>query len=849
LDVPGAAGDGPSREGPLLATKLHVPRLNEAYVSRPRLLDTLEAGSPGRIVVVCAPAGFGKSALLADWARQGSTPIAWLSLDEADNDPIRFWRHLVAALAEVWPGLGDRLGPLLGPPAPISFTGFVTVLINELTGSESPAGGAALVLDDFQVIDSPAVVASFAYLAEHRPTVLSLLLGSRIDPPLPLARLRARGELTEVRAEQLRFNPDESAALLRGAVGADLPRSAVVALTGRTEGWAAGLQLAGLSLRGEADPARFIANFSGSHRFILDYLTEEILERQPANVTEFLLQTSLLDRLSGPLCDALTGRTDGQEMLERLDRANLFLIPLDDVRGWWRYHHLFADLLRARLLHQHPDRVRQLHEAASTWHDKHGFIDDAVHHAVQARSFDRAADLIERDADRLLLRSQGTTIQRWLSALPNDAVRRRPRLLLVGSRLNLLRGQVDDAESALDAAERALAAGVTDAYVPSVGPAASLLVNVPATIALDRAYLAELRGDAEAAAAHAAQAMASIRDGEWMLRSHAGGYLALAHWLHGRLPEAERLLSESIAQWRAAGERYLAVRGCHHLGQIRRAQGRREAAADAYRLAIEVGTVAGVTTPAAGVGQVGLAELAYEQGNLDRARRHADEGIELCRQLAYRQPLATGLGTLAWIYQARGDDDRARMTMDEAAGLGPMHGSTSLLNPVPAQWARLHLAQGDVPAAAAWIRERGVRPDDEPEYAREPDHLVLARLLLVQGDADQAESLLNRLHAAAVAQDRHGSVVEIRELQSSVLEVRTPRTRVTQVPGLIEQLTAREFEVLQLLATGQSNRDIATTLFVSLDTVKKHVSRVLDKLGAANRTEAVARARALDLVR
>ncbi len=851
FEVP--AGGGPSRDGAVLATKLHVPRAHGTFVSRPRLLHALDAGSSsGRIVVVCAPAGFGKSALLAEWTRHAPLPVAWLSLDEADNDPARFWRHVLAALDHAWPGVGSRLGGLLGPPAPATFHRFVAALINDLTGPESAVDGGALVIDDLHAIDSPEVLESFAYLVEHRPTALGLLLGSRVDPPLPLARLRARNELTEVRAEQLRFTIDESAALVRGAAGIDMSGDDVAALTARTEGWAAGLQLACISLGGAADPAGFIATFSGSHRFVLDYLTEEVLERQPAAVTEFLLQTSLLDRLSAPLCDALTGRADGQEMLEHLERNNLFLVALDDVREWWRYHHLFAELLRARLLQQRPDRVKHLHNVASVWHEEHGLVDAAMHHAMQAGDFSRVADLLERHADELLLRSQGMTVGRWLSTLPEGIVTARTRLLLVRARLRLLDGRADEAQTALDAAQRALAssAGSIDGYLASLDSGASLLANVPATIAIDRAYLAVLRGDADAAVAHASDALLSTKDGEWMLRSHARGYLALAHWLQGRPAEAERLLVESIGQWRAACERDLAVRGCHHLGQIQRAQGRLDDAADAYRHAIEVASTSGGTSPTAGIGHVGLAELAYDRGDLDLAQRHAEEGIAAGRQLAYRQPLATGLAIMAWIQQARGEERLARSTMDEAVRLGPMHGVTSLLNPVPAQWALLRLAQGDVAAAAVWVDERGVRPDDEVAHAREPDHLVLARVLLAQGSTTEAAALLDRLHAAAVAQGRSGNAREIAALRSLATGARPSTTgrRVTRIPGLVDQLTARELEVLELLASGRSNQDIAATLFVSLDTVKKHVSRVLDKLGAANRTQAVARARELNIV-
>jgi LuxR family maltose regulon positive regulatory protein len=922
LTGPDAANGGADQRR-LLATKLHVPRLREGFVPRQRLVDALDEAAPDRIILVCAPAGFGKSALMAHWVRHGRSPVAWLSLDSADNDPARFWRHVLAALETVWPGIDARLSPLLGPPAPASFDEFVTALINDCAGADDRSTSATLVLDDFHVIDSPRVANGVAHLAEHRPPTLGLAVGSRVDPPLPLARLRARGQLTELRAEHLRFTLEESSALLREALGTRLADELVGALTARTEGWAAGLQLAGLSLRGKPDPARFVATFSGSHRFVLDYLAEEVLDRQPGHVTDFLLETSVLDRLNGALCDAVTDRSDGQEMLEAIERANLFLVSLDDVRGWWRYHQLFAELLRATLRHRYPDRVTRGHARAAAWHEEYGTAEDAVQHAIAAGDFNRATAVIERHADRLLLHSEGATIERWLGRLPVDVISDRPRLLLVQARLALLGGRADEAHAPLEAAEHALAApgGLDDDYQPSIGPAASLLVNVPATIALDRAYLAELRGDGERAATFASRALSSIQDDQWMLRSHALGYLALAHWLRGRLPEAEQILVDNIARWRGAGEQYLAVRGCHHLGQLRVALGRLDAATEAYELAIDVASSVGDAAPAVGVGHVGLAELSYQRGDLDRALDHVEEGIRRCRHMAYRQPLANGLAIRAWIYQANGDTGRASVSMDEATSLGPMQGVSTLLNPVPAQWARLRIAQGEIAAVLAWLGERGVGSDDDASYAREPDHLILARALLAQRHPDRALALLDRLAVVATAEQRVGSLVEIESLRalahaasgsapaavraladalvlgcpqgqvrvfvdagaplatvltdllaaqradatlrevplaclSRVLSAFDPgtdarmpggRQRVT-VPGLVEQLTARELEVLALLATGETNRDIAAQLVVSLDTVKKHVGRVLDKLGATNRTEAVARARELDLI-
>jgi ATP/maltotriose-dependent transcriptional regulator MalT len=754
----------------LLATKLHLPRPQPGFVARPRLTDRLEEGLARGLVVVGGPAGSGKTTLLADWAAATGGPVAWLSLDAGDNDPARFWRHAVAALDRVRAGLADRVVPLLGPPTPPSFQGLVTALVNELTARPAPL---TLVVDDYQLMDAEPVHASFGFLLEHRPPGLRLVLTSRADPPLPLARLRARGQLAELGPAELRFTAGEAAALLAAALGTELPAAALAALEDRTEGWAAGLQLAALSLRGHPDPAGFVAGFSGSHRYVLDYLATEVLDGQPPELRAFLLETSVLERLCGPLCDAVTGRADGQAMLERVERANLFLQPLDEVRGWWRYHHLFADLLRARLHQEQPARVAALHARAAAWCEGHGLADQAVRHALGARDGAWAARLVEQQVDGLLLRSEGATLQRWLAMLPTGPVRSRPRLLLAQARLALLAGRLDEVEAPLDAAERALhkrtgAAG--EPYRPSVGRSASLLANVPATIALDRAYLAELRGDAGQAAGFAERARAQIGEDEWMLASHADGYLALARWLDGRLAEAERGLSATVARWRAAGERYLAVRGCHHLGQVQRAQGRLDAALATYGQALEIAAPPGrPALPAAGVAHVGLAEVAYQQGRLEAALGHLADGLGPCRQLAYTQPLATGLATLALVRQAGGDPAGALDAMAEAGQVAPGTGVTTLLNPVPARRARLLLAQGDPAAADRWVRERGLGPDDPASYPREPEQLVLVRVLLAQDRPGPALALLERLLALAAGQGRLGSVIELRALQGLAL--------------------------------------------------------------------------------
>ena len=898
----------------LLVTKLHVPRPRPGFVPRPRLAQALDEGLAKGRVLVCAPAGSGKTALLADWARGGGRPVAWLGLDGGDSDPARFWRYAVAALDGVRPGLAGRVGP----PLPRSSEGLVTALVNEL--ADPGPDEVLLVLDDYHLVDSGPVHESVAFLLENLPPGLRVVVSSRADPPLPLARLRARGQLAELRAADLRFTGEEAAALLGEAAGPGLPGPAVAALVARTEGWAAGLQLAGLSLRGHTDAAGFAAAFSGSHRFVLDYLADEVLASQTGQVRAFLLETSVLERLSAELCDAVTGRAGSQAMLQDIERAGLFLVPLDEVRGWWRYHHLFADLLRARLRAEQPSRVQALHRAAARWCEEHNLADDAVRHALEAGDAAWAARLVERHVEEVLGRSEGVTLRRWLSALPTESLRDRPRLYLAQAYGAVMGFQLEALESLLDDAERAFASGGDEPYGNPDRRTTSVLANVPAAIALLRAMLARLRGDGALAAGYNEQALALLGADDWLMRSFVRWNQAVADWQGGRLESAERGLVEVLAERRASDEffaGFLAMRACYDLGEVQRAQGNLDAAQATYRQALEV---AGESSQAAhtGMAHVGLAQVRYERNELTAALDHANRGIELCRQLAYTSPLATGLAVLARVRQAHGDAAGALEAMGEAgqAGLSPQ--VIALLSPVR---ARLLLTQGDVTAAAQWAKTAGLRPDDEPDYPREPAYLVLARILLAQNNPGPALTLLQRLLAAATSQGRTGSIVEVQALRALALAACGDRTgalgalteavtlagrhgyvrviadegapmhallaqlsapqpgqqhearrvdpghlaallracgqadgapsrgqAAAATPGLAEPLTDRELEVLRLLAAGRSNQRIAHDLVVALDTVKKHVSHILGKLSAANRTEAVARARQLGLI-
>ena len=891
----------------LLATKLHLPGPRPGQVPRPRLTARLDEGLARGLILAAAPAGYGKTVLLADWARHGEHPVAWLSLDAGDNDPARFWRHAVAALDRARPGTGERVAPLLGPSAPTSFQGLVTALINDLAGEE-----ALLVLDDYHVINAQQVHESLSFLVEHRPAGICVVLASRSDPPLGLARLRARGQLTEMRAAELRFTPAEAGELLQHAALALLDAS-VAALAVRTEGWAAGLALAALSLRGHDDAAGFVAAFTGSHRYVLDYLAEEVLERQDEQLRTFLLETSVLDRLSGPLCDAVTGREGSQALLERAERAGLFVIPLDEARDWWRYHHLFADLLRARLQQEQPGRLAQLHRNAAAWCEEHGMADDAIGHAVAAGEMLWAARIIEQHFDLVFyIRGGAATIDRWMSVIPAEVVRSRPRLLLAQAIMAATSGHFEVVEPLLDAVACAPHDWADEPFEPAGGAAASNLINVPALTTLVRSFVAQYHGDAEATAAFATQTLAKIKPGERLLSANAQIFLAVAEWLRGRLTEAEHAIAASVIGWCEAGQLTMAAWSYYSLVLIQRAQGRLDAALKTCQQALDTLVSSGLPAPAAGLGYVGLAEIAYQRDELDLALRHATEGIVLCRQFVYSVALADGLATLAMIRQATGDPAGALEAITEAGQASP--GPAGLLNPAPARRARLLLAQGDLAAAASFAQDNGLGPDDEQDYAREPGHLVLARILLAQ-QPGQALALLDRLYAAAAAQGRTGSLIEIGALRALALTasgdeagavttlaealllacpqgqirvfvdegppmaallgqlIAAQRTgkAAAEVPlgylarlqrafgpgrsardpvpsGIVDPLTSRELEVLEMVAAGQSNQAIARELVVTLDTVKKHVGHVLGKPGATNRTEAVARARELNLL-
>ena len=906
----------PHERDELLAAKVSIPRTRPDRLARARLFQRLEEGMGRALVLVCAPAGFGKTTLLADWVGSSNWAVAWLSLDPDDNDPARFWRYVAAALDRAREGLGEQLRPLLAAPTPLPGQGVVTALINQL---EAEPEELVLVLDDYHLIDSTTIHDSLAFLLRHLPPQLHLAIASRSDPPLPLAWLRASGQLTELRAAELRFTPEEAAAFLQEVWKLDLPAQTVAALEARTEGWVVGLQLAALSLRGRPDPEGFLDAFTGTHRYVLDYLTEEVLARQPNRVRTFLLETSILERLNGPLCDAVTRDSDGQGMLEELERVNLFLVPLDEERRWWRFHHLFADLLRARLLQLQPERVPELHRRAAGWCEQHGLIDEAIRHTVAAGEVPWATRLVEQHLGETLRRGEGKLV-RWLALLPDEAVQARPGLCLAKAMTELDLDHVSSVERLLEHAERAFhpRQGQQPFQIPTHG---GMVAEVPAAIALVRAELAFDQGDADATAAFARSALAQMAEEEHGPRLFAQWLLVVAEWMRGHLPDAEPAFAELLAQARAAPAPYPLLSSCYMLGLVQQAQGKLGAALRTYREGLRLATEGGrFSAYHAGEADVGIAQVLYQRNQLDEAFQHASQGVELCRQVVELTELDVALVTLAWIRQAMGDPDAALEAMDEACRIYSRPDVTSLGYPAHSERARLLLVLGRVEEAARWTRERGLTAQDEVSYLRERDHLVLARVLLAQSQPEQTLGLLERLDALAESQGRTGSLIGIRAVRALALQAAENHQRAVSllaetltlaqpegyvrvfadegppmaallrsligarqrgraatgsgaatehlhqviqafppamaaagdtipVPsGLVELLTERELEVLRLLAAGRRNRDIAQELVVTQETVKKHLSHIFDKLGATNRTQAVAHARRLGLI-
>jgi LuxR family maltose regulon positive regulatory protein len=903
----------------ILATKLVLPPPQHALVPRPHLIARLDAAFAYPVTIISAQAGSGKTSALRSWASRHDALVTWLSLDPEDNDPTRFWTYVIAALQRLQPGLAEQSHAALQAhdQQSRSIESVLTLLLNDLvtfpdersSQAPRPAHGSsrshmALVLDDYHVIDNPAIHAGIAFLIDHLPAHLHLLIASRSDPPLPLARWRVRNQLHDIRFEDLRFSAEEAAFFLNQIMGLQLVAEDVAALAARTEGWIAGLHLAALSLQSRDAEAKrqFVSAFSGSQRYILDYLVEEVLNRQPEHIQYFLLRTSVLEYMLGSLCNALTGHNDGQAMLEALERANLFVSPMAEDRRWYRYHQLFAEVLRLRLQRDAPDLVPVLHRKAAIWYAEHDLIDDAMYHALQEGDAAWIAELIERYAEETLRRGEGETLRRWLAVVPVEVARTRPRLMLARAVVALNTGHLDQADVLLD---EVTPAAPDEPYTPSIGRDASMLANVPAARELLRASLAGLRGDVAQSLTSMQRALSLMNEQEHGPRMSLRWSMALVDWMRGRLAKAEQAYLDLYAEGQAAGAPHAVLGANALLARVRRARGRLGEALQTYQdgLAFAAG-VGAAATPTVAMAYVGMAEVFYQRNQLDQALRYATAAIPLGQQLVSMLTAATGRAVLAWTHQALGDQAAARAAIDDASRLLPTDQVAALHNPVPAERARLLLAQGDLQAALDWATARRLSDTDELCYPHERDYLVFARILLAQNAPDRALRMLERLEALAREQGRLESVLEARALTAlaqaalgerasaqaalgEALALAQPEGYVRifadegapmaallrQVTGelrpfalqvlaaidgspgppepstaLVEPLTERELDVLRALAAGLSNRAIAQHLYLSVATVKVHLKHIYGKLAVNSRTEALARARQLNLL-
>ena len=885
---------------PILTTKLYIPPVRAEWVPRPHLVERLNDGLGGRkLTLVSAPAGSGKTSLVTTWLSDlpiSDFQVAWLSLDQADNDPLRFFAYLVAALRTVDQQIGQDAVRLIERAPSLPADSLVTSLINDVAGRSSPV---ILVLDDYHAITELVIHEAAGLLLDRQPPNMHLVITTRHDPPLPLSRLRGRGQMTELRQSDLRFTPEEAAAFLNRSMGLQLTPSEIAALEKHTEGWITGLQLAALSMQGR-DPAaiaRFIAGFSGRYHFILDYLTDEVLQRQPQPVQTFLFRTAILDRLCSSLCDAVLDDADlapGKQMLEQLESANLFTVPLDDEHEWYGYHHLFAELLRARLQETQPELVPELHRRAAAWYERGGFSSEAVQHALATGDDALAAEVIERAILRIATwsRADTATIQRWLAVLPDEAVQPRPWLRLFRSRLLYVSGQPELASQTLQALEAWLQDHPT---APDAGRIRGLVVA-------DWASYAAVLGNVQQAKDLVRQALAHASKGDPIARLRAPAILGMAHSRAGEVSEAHDAFSQAVEIALAAGLGFAAAPLMCNLAETEITQGQLRQAMQTCERAGELAVVDGAPMSVAGFVRLETGKILFEWNDLHAAERHLLEGLALLSQAGISESFGNGHALLALIRQALADHDGALAAAQQAVQIAQRANIPRLISLTSAYQARVWLAQRQIDLAGRWAEE--YRQAGETEYLREFEDLTLARVLLAGGQPAKAVAVLEACLSPARDAGRIGAVIEIQALRAlalpapdqtldalqqalnlaepegyvrlfldagepmqALLKRAAARGIVPQYVSrllaafgpsgltaarapqpLVEPLTGRELEVLHLLAEDLSNREIGRRLFISLPTVKSHTRNIYGKLGVQNRKEAVARAQALGIL-
>lgn len=760
----------------VLTTKLYIPPIRPELVSRPRLIEQLDEGLHRKLTLISAPAGFGKTMLLSEWSASHAWPFAWISLDASDGDPHRFLVYIISAVQTISSNLGDRMLAALQSPQPPPSETILASLVNDIAALPE---NFILVLDDYHLIDAEAVDQALAYLLENMPPQMHVVITTREDPRLPIARYRARGQLTELRIRDLRFTSSEVSEFLNQMMGLSLTPEEVASLQRRTEGWIAGLQLAALSMQGREDIPGFIQTFAGDNRYIVDYLADEVLSRQPEHIRTFLLQTSILDRLSGPLCDAVTAQPGSAVLLETLERGNLFVIPLDDRRRWYRYHHLFADVLRAHALDELTEQVPNLHRRASAWYQHNDSPVDAICHAYSAGDFERAADLIELAWPGMEGNFQIALWLNMVSGLPDELIHARPVLAADYGWALLQRGDLETADSLLHQVEQWLD---TEPHPgeESREPANRMVIadqeqfrTLPAILATARTYQAQALGNIPRAVEYGERALALLPEEDHLRRGMVAALLGVAYWGEGDMELAHRTLSAGMEDMRLAGNILFALRGTYILADIRVAQGRLREAISTYEHYLQLAETQGehVLRGTADL-YLRLSELLYEQNIISIANEQMHKAEVLGQQDAslhwrYRHRLAQ-----ARLRKTQGDLNGALGQLDEAERL---HVATPVpqVHPISALRAQIWTAQDRLQEALDWVQEQSLSVNDNLSFLREFEHVTLARVLIAQhrhtGTPDSivdALALLERLLEAAEAGGRAGSMIEILVLEA-----------------------------------------------------------------------------------
>jgi len=896
----------------LLKTKLFIPPARSGLVSRPRLIERLNASQQRRLTLISAPAGFGKTTLLSEWiaSKNSHKQVAWLSLEKNDNDPVLLLSYIISAIRTIEPNFGsDNLETLQTPqPPPIHL--LFNDLINDITGISNTI---FLILDDFHLITAAQTNELVNRFVENLPQQIHLIISTRTDPSWRLAHMRAVGEMVELRAEDLRFTPEEVSSFLNLTMRLELSDEEIAALDARTEGWIAGLQLAALSIRGR-DANTFIRAFSGSHRYILDYLTEEVLDQQPPQRREFLLKTSILDRMTASLCNAVTQSKNSQEVLEELEQTNLFLTPLDDERVWYRYHHLFADLLRNQLILSDPEGVSILHQCASEWFEEQGFTEETISHAFAAEDTMRVARLVEKFAWEMLQQNKYSILYSWIEALPDELVVKSPWLCVYKSWTRHWAGIREGGEDYLDIAEESISR--TPALEDSgEDTRAAEVSTIPGYIATVRAHYAVINEEISRAVEQANLALRLLPVDDYFTRGTAGVALGAAYWGMGDVHRAEAAFAESASNSLKGGFNIRATSSLCYMGMQQVKQSRLQEAEETFREALILSTgPGGRRFPTAGYPLAKLGELRCEWNDLEQATADVFESVELCTQLGHVDLLAEAYVALARVQLAQRDYAGVSASLKHADRLS----TETKLDAWIDTWLddcrlRLWLNTGNLEQAQRWVRKRGLRADDPLNYHHELEHINLARVMVaigIQGTSpnDQTEvlDLLDRLLGAAESADWVHVSIKILVLKALALScagstqealvwlvkaltlaepggyIRTfvdegrPMGKLLQqtlnqgvrreyvgkllstieveTAGqvetvILESLSPREMEVLGFLVTDISIPEIAGILYITEHTVRSHVKSIYGKLDVHSRIAAVQRAKELKLIK